>query len=42
MNSKKKGLTPEKAEDIFAARLARIFVDQIFEGDEKKRKNNRS
>jgi hypothetical protein len=42
MNSEKKGLTPEEAEDIFAARLARIFVDQILEENEKKRENNQS
>lgn len=26
-----KGMTPEQIEDLFAARLARIFVDQILE-----------
>jgi len=40
MNSEKKELTLEEAEDIFAARLARIFVDQILKEDEKKQKIN--
>jgi hypothetical protein len=42
MNVEKKELTPEEAEDILAARLARIFVDQILEENEKKRENNQS
>ena len=42
MNTGKKELTPEEAEDIFAARFARILVDQILEENEKKRENNQN
>lgn len=37
----KKELTPEEAEDIFAAKLARIFLDQINDEHEAKIKREK-
>ncbi|MFA4995717.1 MAG: hypothetical protein WC536_01085 [Patescibacteria group bacterium] len=38
-NQQIKNLTAEQIEDLFAARLAKIFVDQIFENINLSNKN---
>ena len=36
MTTEENKMTPEEAEDIFAARFARILVDQVLEQNQKK------